>query len=195
MLTAPVAKTLLEMKESARVIIWDYKYYFEITIDSKPIAPQRMTNPPEARIDINSDHLFGFRHHAEGEIACTGADIGHRLVLQITQKGNHQFGFLPDSAVFALLVGNQILEAAFARFRQGYRFVNGSSRGLFFRHKRRRIGGVRRIPSAREESRGAHADTYSGYKLFHKSVIKRNKSREVRRNTSPCYRPPAGLFG
>ena len=49
MLTAPVAKTLLEMKESARVIIWDYKYYFEITIDSKPIAPQRMTNPPEAR--------------------------------------------------------------------------------------------------------------------------------------------------
>jgi hypothetical protein len=49
MLTAPVAKTLLEMKQSARVIIWDYKYYFEIEIDSKPIAPQRMTNPPEAR--------------------------------------------------------------------------------------------------------------------------------------------------
>ena len=49
MLTAPVAKTLLEMKESARVIIWDYKYYFEITIDGKEIAPQRMTNPPEAR--------------------------------------------------------------------------------------------------------------------------------------------------
>ncbi len=49
MLTAPVAKALLEMKLSARVIIWDYKYYFEIEIDSKPIAPQRMTNPPEAR--------------------------------------------------------------------------------------------------------------------------------------------------
>jgi hypothetical protein len=49
MLTAPVAKTLLEIKQSARVIIWDYKYYFEIEIDSKPIAPQRMTNPPEAR--------------------------------------------------------------------------------------------------------------------------------------------------
>ena len=49
MLTAPVAKTLLEMKENAHAIIWDYKYYFEITIDSKPIAPQRMTNPPEAR--------------------------------------------------------------------------------------------------------------------------------------------------
>ena len=49
MLTAPVAKTLLEIKQSARVIIWDYKYYFEIEIDSKPLAPQRMTNPPEAR--------------------------------------------------------------------------------------------------------------------------------------------------
>ncbi len=49
MLNAPVAKALLEMKKSARVIIWDYKYYFEIEIDSKPIAPQRMTNPPEAR--------------------------------------------------------------------------------------------------------------------------------------------------
>ena len=49
MLTAPVAKALLEMKLSARVIIWDYKYYFEIEIDSKPIAPQRMTTPPEAR--------------------------------------------------------------------------------------------------------------------------------------------------
>ena len=49
MLTAPVAKALLEMKLSARVIIWDYKYYFEIEIDSKPIAHQRMTNPPEAR--------------------------------------------------------------------------------------------------------------------------------------------------
>ena len=49
MLTAPVAKTLLEMKENAHAIIWDYKYYFEITIDSKPIAPQRMTNPPTAR--------------------------------------------------------------------------------------------------------------------------------------------------
>ena len=49
MLTAPVAKTLLEMKENAHAIIWDYKSYFEITIDSKPIAPQRMTNPPTAR--------------------------------------------------------------------------------------------------------------------------------------------------
>ena len=49
MLTAPVAKALLEIKQSAFVIIWDYKYYFEIEIDSKPIAPQRMTTPPTAR--------------------------------------------------------------------------------------------------------------------------------------------------
>ena len=49
MLTAPVAKALLEIKQSANVVIWDYQSYFEITIDSKEIAPQRMTNPPEAR--------------------------------------------------------------------------------------------------------------------------------------------------
>ena len=49
MLTAPKAKTLLEMKQSANVVIWDYQSYFEITIDSKEIAPQRMTSPPQAR--------------------------------------------------------------------------------------------------------------------------------------------------
>ena len=49
MLTAPIAKALLEMKQSANVVIWDYQSYFEITIDSKEIAPQRMTNPPTAR--------------------------------------------------------------------------------------------------------------------------------------------------
>jgi hypothetical protein len=49
MLTAPVAKALLEMKLSARVIIWDYQSYFEIEIDGKEIAPQRMTSPPQAR--------------------------------------------------------------------------------------------------------------------------------------------------
>lgn len=49
MLTAPVAKALLEMKLSANVVIWDYKYYFEIEIDGKEIAPQRMTSPPTAR--------------------------------------------------------------------------------------------------------------------------------------------------
>lgn len=49
MLNAPVAKALLEMKQSANVVILDYKYYFEIEIDGKEIAPQRMTSPPQAR--------------------------------------------------------------------------------------------------------------------------------------------------
>ena len=49
MLTAPIAKAILEMKLSANVVIWDYQSYFEITIDSKEIAPQRMTSPPQAR--------------------------------------------------------------------------------------------------------------------------------------------------
>ena len=49
MLTAPIAKALLEMKQSANVVIWDYQSYFEITIDGKEIAPQRMTSPPQAR--------------------------------------------------------------------------------------------------------------------------------------------------
>ena len=49
MITAPIAKALLEIKQSANVVIWDYQSYFEITIDSKEIAPQRMTSPPEAR--------------------------------------------------------------------------------------------------------------------------------------------------
>ena len=49
MLNAPTAKALLEIKKSAIVIIWDYQSYFEITIDSKEIASQRMTSPPQAR--------------------------------------------------------------------------------------------------------------------------------------------------
>ena len=49
MINAPIAKALLEMKKSANVVIWDYQSYFEITIDSKEIAPQRMTSPPQAR--------------------------------------------------------------------------------------------------------------------------------------------------
>ena len=47
MINAPTAKALLEIKQSANVVIWDYQSYFEITIDSKEIAPQRMTNPPQ----------------------------------------------------------------------------------------------------------------------------------------------------
>ena len=49
MINAPTAKALLEIKQSANVVIWDYQSYFEITIDSKEIAPQRMTTPPTAR--------------------------------------------------------------------------------------------------------------------------------------------------
>ena len=49
MITAPIAKALLEIKQSAFVIIWDYQSFFEIAIDGKEIAPQRMTSPPEAR--------------------------------------------------------------------------------------------------------------------------------------------------
>ena len=45
--TAPVAKTLLEMKKAQRCHFGITKYYFEIAIDSKEIAPQRMTNPPQ----------------------------------------------------------------------------------------------------------------------------------------------------
>ena len=71
MLTAPVAKALLEMKLSARVIIWDYKYYFEIEIDGKEIAPQRMTSPPEARkfktIKAAYSYLRNFLNY-EGDI-------------------------------------------------------------------------------------------------------------------------------
>jgi hypothetical protein len=49
MITAPVAKALLEMKTKRVCHFWDYQSYFEITIDSKEIAPQRMTSPPQAR--------------------------------------------------------------------------------------------------------------------------------------------------
>ena len=49
MINAPTAKALLEIKQSANVVIWDYQSYFEITIDSKEIALQRMTSPPTAR--------------------------------------------------------------------------------------------------------------------------------------------------
>ena len=49
MITAPVAKALLEIKQSANVVIWDYQSYFEIAIDGESIAPQRMTTPPQAR--------------------------------------------------------------------------------------------------------------------------------------------------
>jgi len=70
MITAPIAKALLEIKKSAIVIIWDYQSYFEITIDSKEIAPQRMTSPPTARkfktLAAAYSYLRNFLNYQEG---------------------------------------------------------------------------------------------------------------------------------
>ena len=49
MLTAPKAKTLLEYDPSIIPVIFECEDYFEIAIGLQPIAPQRMTTPPEAR--------------------------------------------------------------------------------------------------------------------------------------------------
>ena len=49
MLTAPKAKTLLEYDPSIIPLIFECDGYFEIAIGLQPIAPQRMTTPPEAR--------------------------------------------------------------------------------------------------------------------------------------------------
>jgi hypothetical protein len=49
MLTAPVAKALLEHDPSIIPVIFECEDYFEIAIGSSKIAPQRMTTPPEAR--------------------------------------------------------------------------------------------------------------------------------------------------
>ena len=49
MMTAPVAKALLEYNPSIIPVIFECDGYFEIAIGLQPIAPQRMTNPPEAR--------------------------------------------------------------------------------------------------------------------------------------------------
>ena len=71
MLTAPIAKALLEMKQSANVVICDYKSYFEIAIGLQPIAPQRMTTPPTARkfktITAAHSYLRKFLEH-KGDI-------------------------------------------------------------------------------------------------------------------------------
>ena len=49
MLNAPTAKTLLEYDPSIIPVIFECDGYFEIAIGLQPIAPQRMTTPPEAR--------------------------------------------------------------------------------------------------------------------------------------------------
>ena len=49
MLNAPKAKTLLEYDPSIIPVIFECDGYFEIAIGLQPIAPQRMTTPPQAR--------------------------------------------------------------------------------------------------------------------------------------------------
>ena len=49
MITAPIAKALLKHDPKLIPVILGCLNHFEIAIDDKPIAPQRMTTPPEAR--------------------------------------------------------------------------------------------------------------------------------------------------
>jgi len=49
MITAPIAKALLEHDPKLIPVILGCLNHFEIAIDDKPIAPQRMTTPPQAR--------------------------------------------------------------------------------------------------------------------------------------------------
>jgi len=49
MITAPVAKALLEHDPKLIPVILGCLNHFEIAIDNKQIAPQRMTSPPQAR--------------------------------------------------------------------------------------------------------------------------------------------------
>jgi len=49
MLTTPQAKVLLNHNPDLIPFILGFQSHFEIAIDDKPIAPQRMTTPPQAR--------------------------------------------------------------------------------------------------------------------------------------------------
>ena len=49
MLNAPTAKALLKHDPSIIPVIFECEDYFEIAIGLQPIAPQRMTTPPQAR--------------------------------------------------------------------------------------------------------------------------------------------------
>ena len=49
MINAPTAKALLKHDPSIIPVIFECEDYFEIAIGLQPIAPQRMTSPPEAR--------------------------------------------------------------------------------------------------------------------------------------------------
>ena len=49
MINAPTAKALLKHDPSIIPVIFECEDYFEIAIGLQPIAPQRMTSPPQAR--------------------------------------------------------------------------------------------------------------------------------------------------
>jgi len=49
MINAPTAKALLKHDPSIIPVIFECEDYFEIAIGLQPIAPQRMTTPPQAR--------------------------------------------------------------------------------------------------------------------------------------------------
>ena len=49
MINAPIAKALLEHDPKLIPVILGCLNHFEIAIDNKQIAPQRMTTPPQAR--------------------------------------------------------------------------------------------------------------------------------------------------
>ncbi len=49
MLTAPVAKGILKHNPEIVPCIVQCSTHFEIFLDGEPIAPQRMTTPPQAR--------------------------------------------------------------------------------------------------------------------------------------------------
>lgn len=49
MLTAPQAKVLLQHNAEIIPIILGRSTHFEVVIDGEPIAPQRMTTPPQPR--------------------------------------------------------------------------------------------------------------------------------------------------
>jgi len=49
MINAPIAKALLEHDPKLIPVILGCLNHFEIAIDNKQIAPQRMTTPPTAR--------------------------------------------------------------------------------------------------------------------------------------------------
>ena len=49
MINAPQAKALLKHDPSIIPVIFECDGYFEIAIGLQPIAPQRMTTPPQAR--------------------------------------------------------------------------------------------------------------------------------------------------